>query len=181
MVLRSVDSLSQEGASLQEFRSLLNSKLMAALAAVSILFPGCKDEEKEVTEIQKAVKRLEDLCANEAPLGYCNGDRPRSNIKFAIEDGRIVYDPGKGNFVSRDTGAPIAPIETELEAMKRRMREAEEEKLDESIRSVPDPELPEEPDDNSLFKKPVEYRQTESFEAPVEEPRPLTDEERAIF
>lgn len=173
MVLKSIDNLSQEGVSLQEFRSLLNSKFMAALAAVSILFPGCKDEEKEeVSEIQKAVKRLEDLCANEAPLGYCNGDKPRSNIKFAIEDGRIVYDPEKGNFVSRDTGAPIAPIETELEAMKRRLREAEEEKLDESIRSVPDPDLPEES---------VEYREIKPVEAPVEEPRPLTDEERAIF
>ncbi len=91
-------------------------RILQLLAVLGLLTPACKDER--ITDIQENLRRLTELCANEEPSGYCNDNQPKSKIKFAIEDGKIVFDTGKGNFIYSDSERIVAEIKSDEEKEK---------------------------------------------------------------
>lgn len=107
--------------STEVIRRTFSGRVLQLLAVLIVISPACKDEK--INDIQENLRRLNELCANEKPSGYCSGDKPKSVIKFAIEDGRIVYDQEKGDFVYKDSNEIVAENkgdkETELKEIKK--------------------------------------------------------------
>jgi len=111
----------------ERISGIIGNRALRFLTFLALIAPACKDEK--VTDIQENLRRLSELCINEKPSGYCNGDKPKSIIKFAIEDGRIVYDSEKGNFVYEDSGEIVDGTPgsaKEREELERRIREEKE-------------------------------------------------------
>lgn len=125
------------------------NRILRILTVLALITPACKDER--VTDIQENLRRLSELCTNEQPSGYCNGDKPKSRIKFAIEDGKIVYDPGKGNFVYSESGKTVAGAKSDEE----KERDKEFKQRRERVRRAVE---------ESKRRKPVEFPDIESLE-----------------
>ena len=133
MLKQSTEKLESLGSvSLVEGMSgIIRNRVLRFLAVLALIAPACKDEK--VTDIQEALRRLSELCINENPSGYCNDDDPKSVIKFAIADGKIVYDSEKRNFVYKGSGKTVAEIRSDeeveeeakkkLEGWKRKIKE----------------------------------------------------------
>lgn len=125
MLKQSTEKLESPGSvgMVEGMSRIIRNRVLRFLAVLALIAPACNDEK--VTDIQDDLRRLSELCMNEKSPGYCNGDKPKSRIKFAIEDGRIVYDSKKGNFVYKDSGETVAGIGSEEEKKKEAEKDRE--------------------------------------------------------
>lgn len=117
----------------KQLREVFGSKILRLLTISVMLFSGCKDQK--ISDIQENLRRLSELCAHEKPSGYCNDATMKSRIKFAIEDGRIVYDTKIGNFVYKDSGEIVADNRSNAQVI-RDEAEKNKEKFDKAMETL---------------------------------------------
>lgn len=107
--------------SAEAIRRTFSGRILQLLAVLTIISPACKDGK--ITDIQENLRHLNELCANKKSSGHCSGDKPKFAIEFAIENGLIVFDPKKDNFVYKENGEIVAnnksDEETELKEIKK--------------------------------------------------------------